>query len=465
MIARKYLYHVDPQPVSDQATAEWLSAHCNGTTPDDIAASIAALVREKKLRAGARLPTIRTMASNLAISAGTVASAWAILRDDGIIDTRRRGGSFVQQLATGFYHAQHDEAWLPSDLAYNSADPELLPPIESALMAGTKVRNLHSSAREYIIEPLRQAVAAQWPFAAGAWAIASSHSQALLLALQGVIPAGATVAIEQPTNPALIDLVTRLGHEVIAIPCDREGPLPDVLEIAMARKPCALIYQPRGHLPLGHALSRERLGELAHIIRRAPGLMIIEDDAFGPLSAVPAQSLGTIFPLRTLLLRSYCRTYGLDLRICAIGGDKDMINKIRESQPLGLANQSRILQGALAHLITSRDTQALVARAKTLYARRRAALSQALLRRGIAVNGAGEGLILWVPVKDENQALLSLATHGIIAGAGSRCYFSAPAEHHLRIASSRLPDRFAQVEHLAALIAQASAGQAPDDFD
>jgi len=47
------------------------------------------------LAAGARLPTVRQLATELGVAANTVARAYRELEADGIIETRGRNGTFV----------------------------------------------------------------------------------------------------------------------------------------------------------------------------------------------------------------------------------------------------------------------------------------------------------------------------------------------------------------------------------
>jgi DNA-binding transcriptional regulator YhcF (GntR family) len=52
-------------------------------------------VRSGELAAGARLPTVRSLAEELGLAANTVAKAYRMLEEDGILETRGRNGSFV----------------------------------------------------------------------------------------------------------------------------------------------------------------------------------------------------------------------------------------------------------------------------------------------------------------------------------------------------------------------------------
>jgi DNA-binding transcriptional regulator YhcF (GntR family) len=52
-------------------------------------------VRSGELAAGARLPTVRHLAAELGLAPNTVAKAYRMLENDGILETRGRNGSFI----------------------------------------------------------------------------------------------------------------------------------------------------------------------------------------------------------------------------------------------------------------------------------------------------------------------------------------------------------------------------------
>lgn len=61
---------------------------------------IATLAASGVLSAGARLPTVRQLSSDLAIAPGTVARAFRELENDGVVVTRGRHGTFVAAAPT-----------------------------------------------------------------------------------------------------------------------------------------------------------------------------------------------------------------------------------------------------------------------------------------------------------------------------------------------------------------------------
>lgn len=59
---------------------------------------VVAAIGDGSLVVGSRLPTIRQLAIDLDLAAGTVARAYRELEGDGVIETRGRRGSFVRQV-------------------------------------------------------------------------------------------------------------------------------------------------------------------------------------------------------------------------------------------------------------------------------------------------------------------------------------------------------------------------------
>jgi DNA-binding transcriptional regulator YhcF (GntR family) len=62
---------------------------------EQIRAQIASLITAGTLAPGTRLPTVRSLASDLGLAAGTVARAYKELDLAGLIETRRRNGTVV----------------------------------------------------------------------------------------------------------------------------------------------------------------------------------------------------------------------------------------------------------------------------------------------------------------------------------------------------------------------------------
>jgi len=64
---------------------------------EQLRAQVAALVAAGDLAAGERLPTVRGLAEQLGLAAGTVARVYRELEADGVVETRGRAGTFVPE--------------------------------------------------------------------------------------------------------------------------------------------------------------------------------------------------------------------------------------------------------------------------------------------------------------------------------------------------------------------------------
>jgi DNA-binding transcriptional MocR family regulator len=100
-----------------------------------------------------------------------------------------------------------------------------------------------------------------------------------------------------------------------------------------------------------------------------------------------------------------------------------------------------------------------VAQARDEYARRRHEVAAALAARGVTTAGS-DGIHLWVPVRDEQTALVSLASQGIGASPGAP-FATGPLDgDHIRLTVG-LVDR--GVDELADQVAMAAQGPPPVD--
>lgn len=434
---------------------QWLAEQIEEHSARGIAATVAALIRAGAIPRGSRLPTVRVLGARLGVSPATVSEAWSLLRRRRSVAGRGRAGTLVIGPPDVPHPRRFEEvgrhgARLVHDLRLAVPDPALLPPLDAALAAALRADGLHEYVRVPITAPLADAVRPTWPFPPRDLLAVNGGFDALMLLCQALVVTGDTVAVEDPTAPRLLDILDAVGADVIPVRCDDRGPRPDSLGAALARKPVLFIYQPHGHSPCGHSVDAERSAELAAELRTSETL-VIEDDGLADLASGPVHSLGTTFPDRVVLVRSYSKSHGPDLRLAVIGGAAPIIERARVYRTFGSGWTSRILQNCLAYLLTDADTGALVGRAGQTYRARRQALADALTRRSVRTAGT-QGLCLWVPVEDERSALVTLAAHGMATVPGGR-HFVGPHSPYVRVATSRLTG---DVEEVADLLTYAA---------
>ncbi|WP_250445255.1 aminotransferase class I/II-fold pyridoxal phosphate-dependent enzyme [Actinotalea sp. C106] len=443
-------------------------------TPREIAAAISRLVHDGTLVAGTRLPTVRSLAGALGVSPATVSTAWQALAEVGVLSSRGRAGS----------HVLEQTSWLPPryrdlgaghggtglDLSTGTPDPDLLPDL-GAVLSRLSSRALTTSYLDTpVIPPLEEHLRRSWPYPVQSVTVVDGALDAMGRCLELVLRFGDRVVVEDPTFPPLLDLLDQLGAEQVPVPLDDEGIRPEALRRALDLSPAAVVLQPRAHNPTGISTSPDRARELAREIDRHPEghrVVVIEDDHSGEIATAPDVSLGTHLD-RVLHVRSFSKSHGPDLRIAALGGPTALVDRVVARRMLGPGWTSRMLQQMLLELLTGSEGRDAVAEARHAYHSRQRRTRAALAELGIPL-GAGDGINLWLPVADEQTALLRLEAAGIrvapghpfrvapLAEAPAAPLGSGPPEQpgpHVRVTVGRLREDVEQVARALVLAAR-----------
>lgn len=441
--------------------ADEIAAQITDRTPRGIAGTVSRLITDGTLSVGDRLPTVRVLARELGVSPTTVSDAWQSLAAVGSIRTQGRAGSFVlgaPAIATPrrFRALTQSSASFALDLSTGTPDPDLLPDLGPALARVSRQNLTTSYLDDPVVAPLAEVLHDQWPFAAEAFTVVDGAMDALDRLVGVTVRLGDRVLVENPAFAPLLDLLEQSGAEVIGLELDDEGVTPESLRAGLAHQPRAVFLQPRAQNPSGVSLTAARASALAALLAPHENVVIIEDDHAGDISSAPLVSLGHWWPARTVLIRSYSKSHGPDLRLASVGGAGDLIRAVAARRVLGPGWSSRILQLVLVELLTSEVAHRSVAHACDAYTERRARICRALGDRGVRYSGS-DGINLWVEVGDEGAAQITLAASGVRAAPGSPFLVDPLATDHLRVTTSRLRDG---VEALADAIALAALGPA-----
>ncbi|MGW9631118.1 aminotransferase class I/II-fold pyridoxal phosphate-dependent enzyme [Agromyces sp. NPDC055520] len=398
-------------------------------TPRGIAGVIARLVNSGELAVGTRLPTVRELASELGVSPATVSGAWQALSRSGLIESRGRAGSFVRPLSQVWLAPRMRGMAAPNDpvrldLSRGTPDPLLLPALGPALSRVSARAETGSYQAEPVIPGLAAALARSWPSEAEAIMVVDGALDAVSRTLDEVVRYGDRVVVESPGFPPFLDLLDLLGAEAVPVDVDDEGMTVDGLARALLQQPVAVMLQPRAQNPTGASMTAARAEALARVIRSpesadgAGGVVVIEDDHSGLISIAGDVTLGTWLPDRVVRVRSFSKSHGPDLRIAAVGGPRDLIDRIAARRMLGPGWTSRMLQTILLELLTDGTSLDEVAEARRQYFTRQRSLGDALRARGVPV-AAADGVNLWMPVLSERSALVQLAADGMRVAAGT----------------------------------------------
>lgn len=403
-------------------------------TAKGLAAAVSRAVRDGVLAPGDRLPPIRELAHQLALSPTTVSAAWGLLTRAGTLRTAGRRGTLVADTsaprAGRYRQALEHPAAFPLDLSTGVPDEELLPGLSAALQALTTAGTPHSYLDDPVLPELRDALLASWPYDPPALTVVDGAMDGLELVLRSRVQYGDRVVVEHPGFPPLLDLLEAVGAEVVGVPLDTAGLVPAALAAAVVEPVAAVVLQPRAQNPTGVSMTPARAQALADLLR-GRDVLVVEDDSASALGGPAPATLAAHLPDQVVHLRSYSKSHGPDLRLAALSGPAAMLDEIRHVRQLGQGWSSRLLQRILLHLLTEPGSRAEVDAAREAYAARRTAFVGALAAEGVEVGGS-EGLNVWVPVHDEAAALVRLAGQGIGVAAGSP-FQVLPDAAHVRV--------------------------------
>jgi DNA-binding transcriptional MocR family regulator len=439
-----------------------------GDSASTIAASVERALKKGRLSSSTPLPTVRAAAESLGVSPATVAAAYKLLNQRGVVVGDGRRGTRVRafetvlalplKASTSARAARQVAGTI--DLASGNPDPELLPPLDRALRSIPATRGLYDDTA--IVPALEAFVSAELDadgLPADDITLASGALDAIERVLVAHLAAGDRVAVEDPGFPGILELLAAHGFVAVPFAIDDHGPMIDSLTEAVRPRTRALILTTRGQNPTGALLSSDRASGVRFLLRQHRDLVVVENDPLGPLGGErPATVVGAL-PGPWALVRSVSKFLGPDLRLAVIAGDSLTIGRVQRRHAAGARFVSRILQHLVLALWADPSAGRLLAHASAVYTHRRTAFLEALAKNGIDAHGRS-GLNVWVPVRNEAAIVGALAAQGWAVAAGER--FRIRSGSAIRITTSALaPEASARLAaDVAAALRQPAAALA-----
>ncbi|MER5639005.1 aminotransferase class I/II-fold pyridoxal phosphate-dependent enzyme [Kitasatospora sp. NPDC002227] len=436
-----------------------------GRRASEIAADVEQAVGAGLLQPGAALPPLRELADELGVNPNTVAAAYRLLRDRGVIETAGRKGSHIRHRPVT---TPRDQVRIPvppgaRDLSGGNPDTALLPPLAPAFAvaaaAGDREPVLygHSPTDPGLLELARASFRADGA-PEGELAVCSGSLDAIERVLTTRLRPGDTVAVEDPGWGSLLDLLPALGLRPAPVALDDQGPLPGSLAEALAAGARAVVVTVRAQNPTGAALTPGRAAELREVLAAHPEVVLIEDDhGYGmvdqPYCSLAVGPAGAVTVRRWAVIRSAAKAYGPDLRLAVMCGERDVVDRVLGRQRLDTGWVSLLLQRAVAELW--RTDAAPVRKVAAVYRERRDALLAALAGQGIAAHGES-GLNVWVPVPDESGVVAALMQRGWVVAPGARFRLQAPPGVRITAAAMRPEEAPRLASDLAAVLGSAA---------
>jgi GntR family transcriptional regulator/MocR family aminotransferase len=398
---------------------------------------IRAAILSGRLAAGARLPSTRSLASQVAAARGTVDAAYALLAGEGYILGRGAAGTIVApHLAAEPRQPVRRRGARPDAgpaHAYPPSDAPILPfqmglPALDAFprklwsrLAARRGRALTSAGLlpgdSAGFAPLRHAIANYLAIARGIACdaeqvlVTAGFQGALGLIAQLLLRPGDAVWTEDPGYFRARHALALAGARVVPVPVDSDG-----LDVASGRARAAAarlaVLTPSHQFPLGMALALPRRLELLAWAEERQAF-IVEDDydsefRYGGRPIPALKSIDTTG--RVLYVGTFSKVLFPGLGLGYLVVPEGEIRRFRRGADLLHPGASLLAQTIVADFISTGHFARHIRRMRQLYGARRTALAEALAARfgarlGIALPSGGMHLIARLPASADDVAL------------------------------------------------------------
>lgn len=314
---------------------------------------------------GSKLPSQRTLAELFDVNRSTVVTALDILKSDGLIEGKGRGGmiviaSTVPLLAlsqTRWQNYIEDGIHLPNYKTIkmiNDSDPDTT---MRRLSSGELSHEVYpKKSMSYVLSQLSSEIehlGYEWPTGmvelrealCGYLAkknihvkpenilVVSGALQGFQLITMGLLQTGSTVFVEKPSYLYSLQILQTLGMRRMGISVDEDGLVPDEIIDKIPKHHASILYTiPNFQNPTGFVLSEKRRKQLLDICYKSK-MPIIEDDVYGDLwlEEKPPASLKSMDKVGNVLyVGSVSKTLSPGLRIGWVVGPETVINRLAD---------------------------------------------------------------------------------------------------------------------------------------
>ncbi|WP_415254494.1 PLP-dependent aminotransferase family protein [Sulfitobacter sp.] len=335
--------------------------HGQGPKYKAVIATIREGIETGALKEGDKLPPVRDLAWTLQITPGTVARAYTMLTESGVLVAEVGRGTFVASKAPArepegpieIDVIAHQTQKLDDHYNVNMFSPHLPSGGQAALIRQLLAEVAQEPASGIMhypsrigAKPAREAVV-RWltgtPLGAfGESDIVLSHGgqHALLLTFQAILQGRRpTILIEELAYPGFRRAAELLRADVIPLAMDADGVLPEAMEEA-ARNHDAQIFctSPEVHNPTGSFTPVARRNELVRVARKYD-IQIVEDDCYR-MRVQRAPTYRMLAPERGWYISSLAKILTPSLRIgyaIAPEGRTPDLRRVAEYNCFGLA--------------------------------------------------------------------------------------------------------------------------------
>jgi 2-aminoadipate transaminase len=260
--------------------------------------------------------------------------------------------------------------------------------------------------------------------------ITQGAQQAIDLVARLLLEPGDRVIVEGPTYFGALQVFEPYAVDIEAVPLDGNGVVLDRLEDAFRREPRPKLFYtvPTFQNPAGVTMSAERRRAVVELAARY-GVPIVEDDPYGELwYETPPPPLLRAYWDEVLFLGTFSKTLAPGLRVGWLVAPSRLRKPLVDAKEAADIQSDRLLQRALAAVITSPWYEEHLRAARAVYAERCRLLAEALAHElGELAHWSlpGGGFFLWVTLAgsvDTAALLPRCAEAGVTYVPGAEFY-------------------------------------------
>ncbi|QNQ19317.1 PLP-dependent aminotransferase family protein [Kosakonia sp. SMBL-WEM22] len=421
----------------------WQQASSRTPLWRQLADALRLLILDGRLALESRLPGERELASTLAVSRTTIASALAHLREEGYLESRHGSGSRVI-LPDNRAIPTRSTAGAALDLstAALSAGPEIHQAYSHALTAITPYLSRTGYGQLGVLA-LREEIAARYtarglPTHVDEVMVVNGALSGLALVLRMLTGPGDRVVVDHPTYPLAIAAIQGASCRPVGVSLPQRGWDADGFAATLAQTAPRLAYlMPDYHNPTGRCMDSATREAIATIAARTRTTLVVDETMVDlwyenapppPLAAFDKHD-------SVITLGSAGKTFWGGLRLGWVRASARTIAHLaqtRDSLELG----SPLLEQLATQWLMANESDFLPARRAMLQARRdRCGELMADLFPTWHFQPPKGGLSYWVELPDRLATAFAARaeTEGIHLGAGTRFGLDGAFERNLRI--------------------------------
>lgn len=386
-------------------------SHRNGPKYLQIVEAMAEDIATGRLPAGTRLPPHRELAYQLGVSPNTTSRAYAEAVKRALLKGEVGRGTFVRSNETEPGRAEPENLRRPEsgaiDLSRNLPMPgfseQHIRRVLSKIASDTGLGSLldyqtdadllhHRTAGQTWLEScgLSSDVECIVPVVGG--------QHGILSILMALLQPGDLLLVEALTYSPVLSMAARLDLQTAAVAMDAEGVVPEAFEDwCRTAKPKAFYLTPTLQAPTTITLSEARRQRITEIATRH-GVILIEDDVFGPLMSDKPTPLAQMAPETAIYITSLSKSVAPGLRVGFLKAPKPLATALHQSVNLSVWMTPPLTLEVASQLIMD-GTAAELAGQQQRIARQRQQLAQGILGV-VAIPKLADGFHAWVSLPE-----------------------------------------------------------------